>query len=210
MDILTELPIKAWIIAAVLFLLFLYFIVRFLVYGIRQRATLRRVIRELQGVSKKAPSAFATIFERNEKLAHVWRQYSETLHGEEELNVQTGRFEIIKYRSTVPAEVFFSGEVLVDTVLRSEFFKHLPGIFTGIGIIGTFFGLVVGLEDFQISENATQVRNGLNALRDAVGGAFKVSRLGESGYGSRVPYRSEETCLRLLPGRSGGGICLIR
>lgn len=175
MNFLYELPVKAWVVATVLALLFLFFIVRFLGYGIRQRTTLRQVIRELKSAPKKDPRAFAAVLESNGKLIHLWRQYGETLHGEKELNVQTGNFEITKYRSTVPAEVFFSTEVLVDTVLRTEFFKHLPGIFTGIGIIGTFFGLVVGLEGFQISEDANQVRTGLNALRDAVSGAFKVS-----------------------------------
>lgn len=45
-------------------------------------------------------------------------------------------------RATVPAETFFTEQALVDTPLRTEFFKHVPGILTGIGIIGTFYGLL--------------------------------------------------------------------
>ena len=41
-------------------------------------------------------------------------------------------------RATATAEAFFNAQYVVDGRLRTEFFKHLPGIFTGIGIIGTF------------------------------------------------------------------------
>ena len=33
----------------------------------------------------------------------------------------------------------FNTQVLVDTPLNTEFFRHLPGLLTGIGIIGTFW-----------------------------------------------------------------------
>ena len=35
---------------------------------------------------------------------------------------------------------------MVDAPLRTEFYKHLPGILTGLGIIGTFSGLIIGLQ----------------------------------------------------------------
>ena len=35
--------------------------------------------------------------------------------------------------------------------MRTEFYKHLPGILTGIGIVGTFFGLMLGLQSFDPS-----------------------------------------------------------
>ena len=59
--------------------------------------------------------------------------------------------------------------------LESKRFKHLPGILTGIGIIGTFFGLVAGLISFDVSDNASQVRNSLRNLLSSVGNAFIVS-----------------------------------
>lgn len=37
---------------------------------------------------------------------------------------------------------------MVETPLGTEFYKHLPGILTGIGIVGTFFGLMLGLQHF--------------------------------------------------------------
>ena len=44
----------------------------------------------------------------------------------------------------MPAEMYFNGQSVVDGRLRAEFFKHLPGLLTGIGIIGTFTGLIGG------------------------------------------------------------------
>jgi hypothetical protein len=78
-------------------------------------------------------------------------------------------------RSTIPASAYFSAEYLVDSRLRTEFFKHLPGIFTGIGIIGTFTGLIEGLRRFQVSENAATVRTSLESLMHSVGEAFLIS-----------------------------------
>ena len=71
------------------------------------------------------------------------------MHEERVLNPQTGAQEIARIRATQPSAAFFTEETVVDTPVRSEFFKHLPGILTGIGIIGTFFGLILGLLDFQ-------------------------------------------------------------
>ena len=49
----------------------------------------------------------------------------------------------------MPAEAYFNSQYVVDSRLRTEFFRHLPGIFTGVGIIGTFSGLITGLRQFQ-------------------------------------------------------------
>lgn len=64
---------------------------------------------------------------------------------------------------------------MVDARVHAEFFKHLPGIFTGIGIIGTFSGLLTGLRTFQISEDSGIVRNSLTSLLHGVSEAFLVS-----------------------------------
>ena len=50
-------------------------------------------------------------------------------------------------------------EIDCDTSLRADFFKHLPGILSGIGIIGTFVGLLSGLKGFKISENNIEVQH---------------------------------------------------
>jgi hypothetical protein len=84
---------------------------------------------------------------------------------------------VVAKRPTVPAEIFFNTQILVDNRLRTEFFKHLPGIFTGVGIIGTFTGLIIGLQAFEVSEAPSVVRQSLNALLHGVWEAFLVSAL---------------------------------
>ena len=64
---------------------------------------------------------------------------------------------------------------MVDSRVGSDFFKHLPGLFTGLGIIGTFAGLIHGLQDFEVSANAETVRSSLESLMHSVGQAFLVS-----------------------------------
>jgi hypothetical protein len=175
MNVILELPLQAKVVAGLLVILILWFLVRYVAYGLAQRFKLNQAIRALREAVEKEPKTFASIFERDKKLAHLWREYEETLHEQKELNSQTGTYEVTKYRSTVPAEVFFSREVLVDTVLATEFFKHLPGIFTGLGIIGTFIGLIGGINAFTVSDNSQIVRDGLNALLHDVSQAFTIS-----------------------------------
>ncbi|EGZ0821936.1 anti-phage defense ZorAB system ZorA, partial [Escherichia coli] len=59
-----------------------------------------------------------------------------------------------------------------------EFFKHLPGILTGMGIIGTFYGLMIGLNHFDPSTPEQVSSSVNNLLRDVLyaflGSAFAI------------------------------------
>jgi MotA/TolQ/ExbB proton channel family len=92
-----------------------------------------------------------------------------------QVNSQTGQQETVALRATVPADTFFNPQAIVDNRLRTEFFKHLPGICTGLGIIGTFLGLIQGLSAFKVSENAQEVGKSIDALLHGVFEAFLVS-----------------------------------
>ena len=116
------------------------------------------------------------LFKKRGKLFnHLWTEYEQTLHEQRKFNPQTGVEELIAIRSTTPAEMFFNPSVLVDSQLNIEFFKHLPGILTGLGIIGTFLGLIHGLQAFRIDENTEIVRQSLDQLLHGVYEAFLVS-----------------------------------
>ena len=128
--------------------------------------------------SEKAP--FAQIdshFQKDKSLGHLWDEYKDTLHEQRELDSNSLQYEVVARRSTVPAEAFFTPQTLVDTPLKTEFFRHLPGILTGIGIVGTFTGILIGLQSFQVSADANVVRNSLNTLLSGVREAFVVSAL---------------------------------
>lgn len=110
----------------------------------------------------------------NERLAHCWSEFRETLHPQKRVN-NLGQEEVARWRATALAEAFFTDQALVETPLKTEFYKHLPGILTGIGIIGTFSGLILGLVDFQVSTDANAVRQSLANLIQNVGHSFIVS-----------------------------------
>lgn len=86
-----------------------------------------------------------------------------------------GQERVVRWRSTVPAEVFFNVETLVAIELKTEYFKHQPGILTGIGILGTFIGLLRGLSSFSVSSDPEKVRISLDTLILGVREAFYMS-----------------------------------
>lgn len=110
----------------------------------------------------------------SEALRHCWDEYRDTLHGQKRANAM-GVLEVSRWRATSMANMFFTDQALIDAPLRTEFYKHLPGILTGLGIIGTFAGLIVGLQSFKVSDDAQVVRTSLETLIVTVGGAFMIS-----------------------------------
>jgi methyl-accepting chemotaxis protein len=111
-----------------------------------------------------------------DELKHLWSEYAETLHPQKKPD-ESGQLKIIRYRATAMAEVFFSEQALVETPLKTAFYKHLPGILTGLGIIGTFSGLIYGLNGFQVSDDPNAVKASLGTLIRGVGHAFIVSAI---------------------------------
>ncbi len=107
-------------------------------------------------------------------LKTCWDEFRDTLHGQKQVDSQ-GVMHVHRYRATALANSFFTEQIVITTPLKAEFFKHLPGILTGIGIIGTFLGLILGLFTFDVSKDAEQVRTSLRNLLSSVGNAFLVS-----------------------------------
>lgn len=75
-----------------------------------------------------------------------WTEYCSSLHT---VHARKGETEAPAVLATVPAEMFFSKESMIDIQINANFYRHLPGILTGIGIIGIFSGLVWGLHEFR-------------------------------------------------------------
>lgn len=106
------------------------------------------------------------------QFKHAWTEYNETLHDQNEnLN---GLNRCLCSRATAPAGYFFSLSSLVETPLKSDLFKHLPGILTALGIIGTFFGLIEGLSQFDTTD-PDKVNSSVTALLHKVESAFIFS-----------------------------------
>ena len=120
------------------------------------------------------PRDFDSIF-ATQPLLHIWNEYSDTLHPMR--LALGGQTPLVEYRSSMPAEMMFTKEALVDGPLFDDFWRHLPGILTGLGIIGTFSGLLYGLNDFkaEIGGEPGAAIMGLGKLLTAVMHAFMVS-----------------------------------
>ena len=107
-------------------------------------------------------------------MTRLWQEYAETLHKQVPLpprNADTPH----SYRSTLPAETIFSVQSLVDVPMRVEFFRHLPGILTGAGIVGTFAGILLGLSEFNPAVEAQQITFQLKNLFTGITTAFVAS-----------------------------------
>jgi hypothetical protein len=107
----------------------------------------------------------------NGKLAHCWAEFKDSLHPQMAAD-DMGQERPVCWRATVPAELFFNAETLVAVELKTEYFKHQPGILTGVGIIGTFIGLLNGLSNFSVSSDPEKVRVSLDTLIGGVQEAF--------------------------------------
>ncbi|MCW5238680.1 anti-phage ZorAB system protein ZorA [Verminephrobacter eiseniae] len=108
-------------------------------------------------------------------LSRLWDEYAKTLHPQRE-DADNGRSRrIVRWRATALADSFFSEQAIVDTRLKTEFYKHVPGMLTGLGIICTFVGLITGLGRFEVPKDLTLVQQQLGQLIDSVGDAFWMS-----------------------------------
>lgn len=164
------LPVTGGLLALLVF----GFILFFLLPGVLHWFRLRSILSGLLAFKEQTPlGEFKKLFSRDTRLAHLWAEYQDTLHVQRE--ERGGQLQIVAVRSTIPAEAYFSSQYVVDSRLRTEFFKHLPGIFTGLGIIGTFAGLIKGLKDFDVNEDPGVVRESLGSLMSAVSEAFLIS-----------------------------------
>lgn len=166
------------VIGTIVVCLVLWFLYGFAYKNIKLKSLLTKAIKELTALQKdKGKITLDDIKNRvmiTSKLQHLWSEFADTLHPQTEPD-EFGQERVVRWRQTVPAEAYFNVEALVAVELRTEYFKHQPGILTGLGIIGTFVGLLKGLVNFQISSDPDKVRKSLDTLIHGVLEAFLVS-----------------------------------
>lgn len=169
-----------WLVGSFLVCISLGFLLKFVLPARRLGQALEKAIDELSAIKEGVDGNFVELseiadgpMERTSDLKHSWREYAETLHQQKEVG-DDGQSRIVCWRATALAETFFSEHAIVYTPLKVDFYKHLPGILTGIGIIGTFLGLIIGLSSFDVSD-PSKAQEELKNLINAVGHAFWVS-----------------------------------
>lgn len=133
---------------------------------------LKKLTKQIEAVGEIAPAQRRSELEqlfKGHSFEHIWREYAETLHNQYEL--RDGEQRLLRSRATAGASSFFTAQNMVETPLVTEFYKHLPGILTGVGIVGTFFGLMLGLQHFDPS-TPEQVNSSVDKLLKDVLFAF--------------------------------------
>lgn len=160
-----------WFLLVVGLSLLFSFVWVFLRNAVELRSQLQNTVKACQ--NKKTVEELDSVFANKTELSELWEEYKKTLHHVETTN-KDGTLRKIA-RATVSADMIFRAESMIDAPLRTDFIKNLPGIFTGLGIIGTFSGLIGGLKGFEVSGDPDASRASLKLLLDEVYTAFKVS-----------------------------------
>ena len=109
----------------------------------------------------------------NKTVGHIWIEFSKTLTKHRDVNndidVLTSPIcasDIIKYSAVVS-----------DIDIR--FWQNFGSVFTGLGILGTFIGLTLGLNNVDLSSSDVSVlKEGIGSLLKGISTAFYTSLLG--------------------------------
>ena len=72
----------------------------------------------------------------------------------------------------------YINEDLVDSAVQDIFLSQIPATLTGLGIMGTFLGLSIGLNTFELSGTAAEVEANIGPLMDGIKVAFHTSICG--------------------------------
>lgn len=171
----------AGIVSAILLAISIGFFFRFVRPALELSEELRTAISALRRLKSNQDydvvdlDQIASEAMKSATLSHIWREYAKTLHPQRVVD-DSGRSQINFWRATALADNFFTEQAIVDSRLATEYHKHVPGILTGLGIIGTFLGLIIGLTRFNLNGiNPDQVNGKLAELIESVSHAFWVS-----------------------------------
>ncbi|HWR41340.1 MAG TPA: anti-phage ZorAB system protein ZorA [Patescibacteria group bacterium] len=108
------------------------------------------------------------------RLGGLWDEYERTFIRSD---AATG---IEAIYSTVDAEFFFNEErILAAQGMNLQVYQAIPGYLTGMGILGTFWGLTVGLSQVNLASQDIEVlREGIRGLLEGIGTKFSTSLWG--------------------------------
>jgi methyl-accepting chemotaxis protein len=100
-----------------------------------------------------------------------WSDYANSL-------IKTNTTGIYDIYSTTEATCYFNYTSLSEGIDIS-FWQNIGSVFTGLGILGTFAGLTIGLEQLDITSNdVTVLKEGIGALLQGMDTAFVTSLVG--------------------------------
>ena len=120
--------------------------------------------------NKSSPEEIKSSLSEVPIINHYWSEFWETVVINKD---QSGNDQFF---NTVDAEYFFNEENLISNHIDIRFYNALPGILTGLGILGTFLGLMFGLSNLDFaSANSNELREGIAKLLSGATIAFSTS-----------------------------------
>ena len=137
---------------------------------------IREITSYLQTLNKEYYTyQFETINKKlldNQTISGIWSDFSKTLTKWK--NPQGGD----ELYSTVEAREYFRYNTVVNDI-NDNFWQNYGSIFTGVGILGTFLGLVMGLNGVDLSSSDVNVlKEGIGTLLQGISVAFTTSLFG--------------------------------
>ncbi|GAB0057058.1 hypothetical protein SIID45300_01379 [Candidatus Magnetaquicoccaceae bacterium FCR-1] len=161
----------AGVVAGFLFLFLFGYLLQAFVDALRL-GWVARSVRARVASGDKNPAAWSWPYYG--RFTRLWREFARSLTPES-LPESTQAPARTVWVAHLPADLVFTQQSLVDVPMRVEFFRHLPGILTGAGIVSTFAGILMGLTGFDPSVGADQVSRELQGLFMGVSTAFTAS-----------------------------------
>lgn len=116
-----------------------------------------------------------TIFKSVQSFSHPWNEFSEAIVKERKEDGE------IEYRNTQEAHEFFNIDAIISSSrawlfnFRLGTFGSIPNILTGLGIVGTFFGILMGIP---AGISAESISKGIPQFLIGMKGAFLASLAG--------------------------------
>jgi hypothetical protein len=150
------------------------------------------------GLSKlnpvKGPREFAALFERlssslagNFVLGPAWVRFTQTL-----IPDRMSGAEAPVLRSSSDPETYFNAESVVDPQINLRLYGSIPGFLTGVGILGTFLGLIAGLYLAGSQFDSQEVQELRVALRNLMSGASLAFATSIAGLLSSIAFSVAE------------------
>lgn len=144
----------------------------------------------LSPVGKMTTSLYYTIrrmeFDFNKSGAYLWEEYRDELdlfrnkilnQRFNEYRVERKRLNLLSEHGVTCEIEDYINEYMIDMQIKKGLVGSIPGVMTGLGILGTFVGLAFGLQNFDTA-SAETITNSIAPLMDGIKIAFHTSIYG--------------------------------
>lgn len=132
---------------------------------------MEQALATLVDAKRSTAESFASEFEEfdaamnaHDFLSHPWAEFRETL-----ILPRPGDRQVV--RNVIDASTFFNVATIVESRVNLRFYREVPNYLPGMGILGTFTGLTIGIYRAKSEFGGGPDTDPLDALNDLLAGA---------------------------------------